>query len=110
MKGRIQDAIVEQGRQAYREGKQLDIPYPFGSSEYDDFERGADTELGNYRTLGKCHLARRSLECPERPFTLPQSRHAVEHRSTPVNSRTGVSNHQRHTKKHSTKLDLVQLN
>ncbi len=25
---------------------------------------GADTELGNYRTLGKCHLARRSLECP----------------------------------------------
>lgn len=40
MKERIQDAIVEQGRQAYRAGKPLDNPFPFGSSEFDDFERG----------------------------------------------------------------------
>jgi hypothetical protein len=34
---------------------------------------GADTELGNYRTLGKCHLARRSLGCPEPPVAKNQS-------------------------------------
>ena len=52
MKERIQDAIVEQGRQAYREGKQLDIPYPFGSPEYDDFERGWVQEFKRDDTPG----------------------------------------------------------
>ena len=39
---------------------------------------GADTELGNYRTLGKCHLARRSLECPFRPVGFLRSRRSAK--------------------------------
>ena len=46
-----------------------------------EFVLGADTELGNYRTLGKCHLARRSLECPKESLARNRSRQSpVDHK------------------------------
>lgn len=46
MKESGKDVVVEQGRQAYREGKPLkDNPHTFGSSEFNDFERGWTQEL-----------------------------------------------------------------
>ena len=82
----VQILVGVEFRRIRRQVKQLDLLGVFGSPLADtvgavhaqivDDQEGAATEFGNNRTLGVCHVARRSFECPssQSDFSKPAAR------------------------------------